>query len=111
MSPTGVAASRPKIYLWCIDIKPDQRKEFRETFTDLSRFNKGLPPGCKFEAVYETVIGKRDEPAFQIWFRLPDLATFEAAATADAVRKFHKELEKYIDLSFRPTNMILEQIA
>jgi hypothetical protein len=103
--------SRLLSYVWCIDIRAEKREQFRHKFSDLSRFNMGLPAGCKFEAVYETVIGKRDEPPFQIWFRVPNLATFEAAATADAVRKFHDELKEYVDPSFRPCNFILKQIA
>lgn len=102
---------RPLIYVWCIDIKPERRKEFRDKFKNLSSFNVGLPSGCKFQAVYETVIGKRDEPPFQIWFRLPDLAAFDVAATKDAVNKFHAELQEYLDLSFRPCNFILKEIA
>lgn len=102
---------RPLHYVWCIDIQPEKRAQFRQKFDDLSRFNTGLPDGCKFEAVYETVIGKRDEPPFQIWFQVPNLATFEATATADAVHKFHEELEGYMNLSFRPCNFILKQIA
>ena len=102
----------PHPYLWYIDVRPEKRKAFRKAFSDLSRFNKGLPAGCKFEAVYETVIGKRShEPPFQIWFLLPDLATFEAAAVTEAVRKFHEELEEYIDPSSRPSNMILKKIG
>ena len=101
----------PLSYVWCIDIKADKREQFRQKFNDLSRFNTGLPTGCKFVAVYETVIGKRDEPPFQIWFRVPNLATFEASATADAVSKFHEELKEYMDPSLRPCNFILKQIA
>jgi hypothetical protein len=106
-----VEAPRPLSYVWCIDVKADKREQFRQKFNDLSRFNTALPTGCKFDAVYETVIGKRDEPPFQIWFRVPNLATFEAAATADAVSKFHEELKEYMDPSFRPCNFILKQIA
>jgi len=98
-------------YIWHIDVKPEKREAFRKAFRDLSRFNKGLPAGCKFEAVYETVIGRRsDEPPFQVWFLLPDLATFEAAAVTAAVRKFHDELAEYLDPSFRPCNMIVKKL-
>jgi hypothetical protein len=101
----------PLKYVWHIDIKPGKREEFRHKFSDLSPFNKDLPEGCKFEAVYETIIGKGDEPPFQIWFQLPSLAAFEAAATKEGVRRFHEKLEDYIDQSFRPSNLIVRKIA
>jgi hypothetical protein len=101
----------PLHYVWCIDIKPGKREQFRQKFDDLSRFNGGLPDGCKFEAVYETVIGKGNEPPFEIWFQVPNLATFEAAAKTEAIHKFHDELEEYMDLAFRPSNVVLKQIA
>jgi hypothetical protein len=101
----------PLHYVWWIDIKPGKREQFRHKFDDLSRFNAGLPEGCKFEAVYETMIGQGNEPPFQIWFQVPNLKTFEEAAAADAVHKFHEELEEYMDLAFRPSNKVLKQIA
>jgi hypothetical protein len=42
---------------------------------------------------------------FEIWFQVPNLATFEAAAKTEAIHKFHDELEEYIDLAFRPSSV------
>jgi hypothetical protein len=101
----------PIHYVWGVDIKVEKRSEFRKKFSNLSRFNKGLPQGSSFEAVYETFIGKGNEPAFQIWFRVPSLSAFEAEATTEGIRKFHEELEEYLDSCLRPCNKFLRQIA
>jgi hypothetical protein len=91
-------------YVWRIDVLPAMRSDFRTNFANLARFNKGLPDGARFVAVYETTIGRRDEPPFQIWFAVDSLAEFEKVASAEGVVQFHKELDKYIDPNFRPTN-------
>jgi hypothetical protein len=96
--------------VWKIDIKPEMRHEFRKKFADLSRFNKFLTKGSRFVGVYETVIGKRDEPPFQIWFEFPDLRAYEELAFREGIRKFHEEIEKYLDPNFRPFNEFLRKL-
>jgi len=97
-------------YVWRIDVLPDRIADFRKNFTDMSRFNKDLPRGAKFAAVYETFIGKRDEPQFQIWFQLPNLAALDDPAMQKAVAGFHKELSKYIHPNHRPWNEVVRLI-
>ena len=102
---------RSLYYIWRICIKSEKRSQFREKFSDLTRFNEGLPKGSSFEAVYETFIGKGNGPDFQIWFRVPNLATFEAEATAKGVSKFHEELRDYLDPCCPTQNSFVKQIA
>ncbi len=97
-------------YVWRIDVLPAMRSDFRTNFANLDRFNKGLPDGVRFVAVYETTIGRRDEPPFQIWFAVGSLAEFEKLASAEGIVQFHKELDKYIDPNFRPTNEFVTRL-
>jgi hypothetical protein len=101
----------PLSYVWWLCIKPEKRDQFRKNFSDLSRFNVGLPKGSSFEAVYETLIGKGNEPDFQIWFRVPSLTAFEAEGTQEGIRKFHEEIKEYLDPFCPPWNRFLRQIG
>lgn len=97
-------------YVWRIDVLPAMRSDFRANFANLDRFNKGLPDSARFVAVYETTIGRRDEPPFQVWFAVDSLAEFEKLASAEGIVQFHKELDKYIDPNFRPTNEFVTRL-
>ena len=101
---------RPLGYVWRIDVPPPKCAEFRKRFADLSRFNKDLPEGARFSAVYESYIGRRDEPRFQIWFQLPSLAALEHPAMQKAVAKFHKELQDFIDPNRHAWNEIVRAV-
>jgi len=107
---TGPCVS-PHGYVWRIDVVPSLCREFRERFADLSRFNENLPEGARFAAVYENFIGRRDEPRFQVWFQLPNLAALEDPAMQKAVARFHQELEKYLDPNHRPWNEIVTALG
>jgi hypothetical protein len=100
----------PLGYVWRIDVLPDKCAEFRKKFCDLDRFNKDLPLGAGFAAIYETFIGKRDEPQFQVWFQLPSLAALEDPSMQKAVAKFHEELGKYLAPNHRPVNEIVRLV-
>jgi hypothetical protein len=104
---TKEMCARPWGYVWRIDVLPGKVADFRKQFCDLSRFNKELPSGARFACIYETFIGKRNEPQFQVWFQLPSLAALEDRNMQKAVASFHKELDKYIDPSHRPWNEIV----
>ncbi|HVZ19116.1 MAG TPA: hypothetical protein VG897_18505 [Terriglobales bacterium] len=110
MAAKNEACPSPLGYVWRVDILPSKVAEFRQQFADLSRFNEILPEGARFTAVYETFIGRRDEPRFQIWFQLPDLATLEDPAMQKAVSYFHQELQQYLDPNRNPWNEIVRAV-
>ena len=101
---------RPLGYVWRIDVLASKCAEFRDKFSDLSRFNEGLPDGARFTAVYESFIGRRDEPQFQIWFQLPNLAALEDPYMQKAVANFHQELMQYLDPSRHAWNEIVRAV-
>ncbi len=94
-------------------ISRPQRDSFIDFCKNLEQFTRDLPEeckGCHFAQVYETWIGSGGG-SFYIHFEFGSMAQLDAAMGSPGMRKFHAELQKYLNPNILGESWIMERIV